>query len=218
MTFPNQDASVINYAGCGFWSNPLVMECDLLWRCWNATVFLMIVLETTQWKYSPLILFLSFAAKMYVIFDWRYFIEAARENWDHGWWSSNQINRGAEIFLNHEQGKWKQKQKKNWFFCLLISEKFDASGSFGHTHSHSHTHTHAHTHTHTRAHVHTHAHPHTRTHAHTSKLKIGRHYWLFFLIFPLPVLFIWCNLTFFFRNDGWSKPDFSLIIPLYRYS
>ena len=130
----------------------------------------------------------------------------------------------------------KTKTKKIDFFCLLISEKFDASGSFGHTFTHTHTHTrtharththahthaltHAHTHTrtHTRAHTYTHAHPHTRTHAHTSKLKIGRHYWLFFLIFLLPVLFVWCNLTFFFRNDGWSKPDFSLIIPLYRYS
>ena len=117
----------------------------------------------------------------------------------------------------------KNKQKID-FFCLLISEKFDASGSFGHTHSHTHTHTrtrthtHAHTRTHTHTRAHTYTHTHTPTHAHTSKLKIGRHYWLFFLIFPLPVLFIWCNLTFFFRNDGWSKPDFSLIIPLYRYS
>ena len=121
----------------------------------------------------------------------------------------------------------KNKQKID-LFCLLISEKFDASGSFGHTHSHTHTHTRTrtrtHTHAHTRTHTHTHTrahtytHTHTPTHAHTSKLKIGRHYWLFFLIFPLPVLFIWCSLTFFFRNDGWSKPDFSLIIPLYRYS
>ena len=118
----------------------------------------------------------------------------------------------------------KTKTKKIDFFCLLISEEFDASGSFSHTHSHTHTHTHTrthartHTHTHTHARAHTYTHTHTPTHAHTSKLKIGRHYWLFFLIFPLPVLFIWCNLTFFFRNDGWSKPDFSLIIPLYRYS
>ena len=87
--------------------------------------------------------------------------------------------------------KVSENKKKIDFFCLLISEKFDASGSFGHTHTHTHT------------------------HPPTSKLKIGRHYWLFFL---LPVLFVWCNLTFFFRNDGWSKPDFSLIMPPYRYS
>ena len=121
-----------------------------------------------------------------------------------------------------------QLAKNSMLLAPLVTHIHTHTHTRTHTHTHARTHTHAHTHalthahthtrTHTRAHTYTHAHPHTRTHAHTSKLKIGRHYWLFFLIFLLPVLFVWCNLTFFFRNDGWSKPDFSLIIPLYRYS
>ena len=43
MTFPNQNFCVINYARCGFWSNPLVIECDFLWQ---GFFLLMIVVET----------------------------------------------------------------------------------------------------------------------------------------------------------------------------
>lgn len=48
MTFPNQNICVINYAGCGFWSHPLVIEYDFLWRCWKVkfSFSLMIVVET----------------------------------------------------------------------------------------------------------------------------------------------------------------------------
>ena len=227
MTFPNQDACVINYVGCGFWSNPLVMECDLFWRCWNVTVFFYDCLRNDSVKVFSIDTFPIVCCENVCNIRLKIF----------HWGCAGELRPRVMGFQSNKLRSWdiseswarlvKTKTKKNWFFLFVNKRKIRCfwllwSHTFTHTHTRTRTHTHAHTrthtHTHARGHVHTHAHHHTRTHAHTSKLKIGRHYWLFFLILLLPVLFVWCNLTFFFRNDGWSKPDFSLIMPLYRYS
>ena len=127
--------------------------------------------ETWRENFGKIFSIKTFLIKTQAIFDWIYLsLGLRRGNWDY----SKEIKDNGRPIKEIEELRrylWimikvSENWKETWFFCLLISEKFDASNAPLVTHTHTHTHT------------------------HTSKLKIGSHYWLCFLFFLLSVLFV----------------------------